>query len=280
MHAMANPVVSKIQLGLELRKLREQTEMPREKIAEVLGSDLSRVSRLENAKGVLQPPELHALLDLFGMPADRRDELEQLAKAARGRAKYRVPDWAQKFTGIEQAASELRTYETELVPGLLQTEAYMREVILAADPMIDDSEVDRLVAGRLARQRRITGNNPLHYSAVINEAVIRRAVGTADVMDEQLRRLLELAETPTVSLYALPFSAGAHAAMGYSFVLLDLPSPIDVRIVYLEDRLSADYLEQPEQIKAYSLTFERLLGSALGPRQTLKLIDEVRLDLR
>lgn len=276
---MANPIVSKIQLSLELRRLREQSGVSRERIAEVLDSDLSRVSRLENAKSALRAPELNALLDLLGVSKDARAELEKLARAARGRSTYRVPDWAQKFAGIEQASSELRTYETELVPGLLQTEPYIRAVTLAANPTRAKAEVDRLVAGRLDRQRRLTGDDPPQYWAVINEAVIRRKVGARDVMDEQLQRLLELAEIPTISLHVLPYSAGAHAAMGYSFVLLQLPPPIDTRIVYLEDLLSADYLDQPEQIRAYNLAFERLLGSALGPRQTLELIDEVRRDL-
>lgn len=276
---MANPIVSKIQLSLELRRFREQSGVSREKMAEVLDSDLSRVSRLENAKGALRAPELHALLDLLGVPKDARAELEQLARAARGRSTYRVPDWAQKFAGIEQAASELRTYETELVPGLLQAEGYMRAVIQAAEPTRTKAEVDRLVAGRLERQRRLTDDNPPQYWAVLNEAVIRRVVGTKDMMDKQLRRLLELTEIPTISLHVLPYSAGAHASMGSSFVLLQLPPPIDARIVYLEDLHSADYLDQPEQIRGYSLAFERLLGSALGPRQTLELIDEVRRDL-
>lgn len=276
---MANPIVSRIQFSLELRKLRERSGVSREAVAEALDSDLSRVSRLENAKGTLRLPELHAVLDLLGVPKDARADLERLARASRGHSTYRVPDWAQKFAGIEQASSALRTYETELVPGLLQTEGYIRAVAVAGNPARGNAEVDRLVAGRLDRQRMLTNDHPPQYWAVINEAVLRRRVGTKNVMEKQLSRLLELAETPTISLHVMPFSAGAHASMGSSFVLVDLPSPIDARIVYLEDLMSADYLEQPEQIKAYSLAFERLLGSALGPRLTVDLIDEVRRNL-
>ncbi|MEV6610597.1 helix-turn-helix transcriptional regulator [Kutzneria sp. NPDC051319] len=272
---MANPVVSKILLGFEMRELRENSSVSREAMAEVLDCDLSKISRIENGKGSLSTLEVKALAELFDLPATRRDRLLGLAKDSRRRTSYRVADWAQKFIGLEQASSEIRSYENELVPGLFQIEDYTRAVTRAADPTRPAREVDRLVAGRAERQGILTGEAPPRIVAVINEAVVRRVVGGSTVMGDQLTRLREIADLPTVELHVLPFIAGAHAAMGSSFVLLQLPDPYDVRIVYLESLTSADYLDQEEQVDACSLTFERLLGSALSTAQTVELIDQV-----
>ena len=276
---MANPVVSKILLGFEMRELRENSSVSREAMAEVLDCDLSKISRIENGKGSLSTLEVKALAELFDLPAKKAEQLKSLARDSRRRTSYRVADWAQKFTGIEQASSEIRSYEHELVPGLFQTEDYTRAVTLAADPTRPAKEVDRLVAGRAERQAILTHEAPPRIVAVINEAVIRRVVGGPAAMREQLSRLQEVSELPTVELHVLPFIAGAHAAMGSSFALLQLPAPYDVPVVYVEYLFGADYFDQEAQVDACSLRFERLLGAALSTVQTVGLIDQVLRDL-
>jgi hypothetical protein len=158
------------------------------------------------------------------------------------------------------------------VPGLFQTEPYIRAVTRAADPTRDPAEVDRLVAIRQERQARLFGDGPPQLWAVINEAVIRRVVGGPDVMREQLARLLELADLPTVSLQVLPFSAGAHAAMGSMFTILRLPEP-GTQVVYLEDLWSAEYVDREPQVAAYNQVFDRLCTSALDAAETKTLIE-------
>ncbi|MFC0433551.1 DUF5753 domain-containing protein [Kutzneria buriramensis] len=145
-----------------------------------------------------------------------------------------------------------RVGQNELVPGLFQTEDHTRAVTPAADPARPAQEVDRLVAGRTERQGLLEHETPPRIVAVLNEAVIYRVVGGNKVMRAQLARLHEVAELPTVELHVLPSITGAHAAMGSSFALLQLPSPYDVRIVYLESLTSADYLDQEEQVDACS----------------------------
>ncbi len=276
----ANPVVSKLLLGIAVRDLREAAQgVRREDLARVLGCDLSKISRIENGKGSLTALEVDALGRLFALGPDQLEQLRGLARDSRRRSTYRVSDWAMKFAGLEQAADAVRTYETELVPGLLQHPDYTRAVTLAADPTRPPAEVDRLVAGRAERQAVLTGDDPPHLIAVINEAVIRRPVGGATAMAAQLGRLVELTELPNVEVHVLPFAVGAHPAMGSSFVVLELPDPFDVRIVYLEDLTTAHYLDHPAQVAGYSLTFERLLGSALGPAETVGLINRVRREL-
>jgi transcriptional regulator with XRE-family HTH domain len=275
MSAMANPVVSKILLGFEMRELRENSSVSREAMAEVLDCDLSKISRIENGKGSLSTLEVKALAELFGLKATKAEQLKALARDSRRRTSYRVADWAQKYAGLEQASSEIRIFENELVHGLFQTEDYTRSVTRAADPTRSASEIDRLVAGRAERQAILDGETPPRIVAVFNEAVIRRVVEGTVRTRVQLTRLLELGDRPNVELHVLPFNAGAHAAMGSSFTLLRLPEPYDVQVAYVEYLFGSDYFDQETQVDACSLRFERLLGAALSTGQTVELIDQV-----
>ena len=272
---MANPVVSKILLGFEMRELRENSSVSREAMAEVLDCDLSKISRIENGKASLTSLEVKALAELFGLKPAKTEKLKALAKDSRRRASYRVADWAQKYAGLEQASSEIRTFENELVPGLFQTEDYTRAVTRAADPTRPPSEVDRLVAGRAERQAILHEEASPRIVAVLNEPVIRRTIEGTINTRAQLARLLEVAELPTVELHVLPFSAGAHASMGSSFTLLRLPEPYNVQVAYVEYLFGSDYFDQEAQVAACSLTFERLLGAALSTAQTVDLIEQV-----
>lgn len=272
---MANPVVSKILLGFEMRELRENSSVSREAMAEVLDCDLSKISRIENGKGSLSTLEVKALAELFGLKATKAEQLKALARDSRRRTSYRVADWAQKYAGLEQASSEIRIFENELVHGLFQTEDYTRSVTRAADPTRSASEIDRLVAGRAERQAILDGETPPRIVAVFNEAVIRRVVEGTVRTRVQLTRLLELGDRPNVELHVLPFNAGAHAAMGSSFTLLRLPEPYDVQVAYVEYLFGSDYFDQETQVDACSLRFERLLGAALSTGQTVELIDQV-----
>jgi hypothetical protein len=183
-----------------------------------------------------------------------------------------VPEWVRAFVGLEAEAAEIKKFEVELVPGLFQTEAYTRAVTRAADPTRNPAEVDRLVAIRQERQARLFGDGPPQLWVVLNEAVIRRAVGGPEVMSEQLGRLRELADLPTVSLQVLPFNAGAHAAMGSSFSILRLPDP-GGQVVYLEDLWSAEYVDREPQVAAYNQVFDRLRTTALDAAETMSLIE-------
>ncbi|OZM72049.1 transcriptional regulator [Amycolatopsis antarctica] len=275
---MGSPVVAKIQLGRLMRRLRTESDLTREDAARTIDCDISKISRVEAGKGSLRTPEVDLLIALYQRD-DLREQAVAMARDARRRTSYRVPDWARDFVGMEADSKEIRTYEAELVPGLLQTPAYTRAVTMAANPQRDADEVDRLVGARAERQARLTGDNPPHLFAVVNEAVVRRVVGGRKTMQDQLGRLLDLAELPTVSLHVLPFTAGAHAGMGTSFVLLALEEPAGVRFVYLEDIASADYLDEEMHVRGYSLVFDRLLGAALGNVETIDLIEQARQDM-
>lgn len=223
----------------------------------------------------MRPAEVRALLDRYGVT--ERDEVLRLARDARRRSTVRVPDWAKTYVGMEADAAEIRTYQTELIPGLLQTEAYARVVTQAADPTRDPREVERLVAARIERQQRLGAADAPLIWAILNEAVIRRQVGDKEITGRQLEHLVAMNTDPNITIQVLPFSAGAHPAMGSSFVHLRLADPPDGETVYLEDLASADYLGRPAQIASYVAVFGMLAHAALDPTASSLLIKSAAL---
>lgn len=270
-----SPTVSRLQLGRELRRLREAAGVSREEAAAELECGTPKISKIETGKATIRAGEVKVLLDRYGV--SDREPLIRLARDARRRVTHHVPDWARTYLGLEAEASELRIYETELIHGLLQTEAYARVVTQAAKPARDPREVERLVAARAERQQCLkSGRAPLIW-AVLNEAVIRRQVGDRGIMGRQLEYLLQLGEEPNITIQILPFSAGAHPAMGSSFVHIRLTDPPDGEIVYLEDMCSADYLDRPQQIADYYTAFGMLASLALDPAASAIMIKDAAL---
>ncbi|MGH3795143.1 MAG: helix-turn-helix domain-containing protein [Pseudonocardiaceae bacterium] len=270
-----SPTVSRLQLGRELRRLREEAGVSRELVAAELECSTSKISKIETGKATIRAGEVKVLLDRYGVTD--RDDVLRLARDARRRAGYRVPDWARTYLGLEAEAAELRIYEAELVHGLLQTEGYARVVTQAANPARDPREVERLVAGRAERQQRLKCERSPLIWAILNEAAIRRQVGDREIMGRQLEHLADLAEDPNITIQILPFSAGAHPAMGSSFVHLRLADPPDAEMIYLEDMASADYLDRPHQVASYYMAFGMLAAAALDPAASTVLIKDAVL---
>lgn len=195
-----------------------------------------------------------------------------MARDARHRCTVRVPDWAKTFVAMEADAAEIRNHQAELVPGLLQTEAYARVVTQAADPTGDPREVEQLVAARIERQQRLRAENAPLIWAILNEAVIRSQVGDKEITGGQLEHLAALSADPNITIQVLPFSAGAHPAMGSSFVHLRLADPPDGEMVSLEDLANADYLDSPAKMAGHLAVFGSLALTALDPAATTTLL--------
>lgn len=278
MPTSSSPTVSRLQLGRELRRLREAAQVSRDEAASELECGVSKISKVETGKATVRAGEVKVLLDRYGVT--EREAVLRLARDARKRSAYRVPDWAKTFVGLEAEAAEIRTYQAELVPGLLQTRDYARLVTRAADPYRDPREIERLVDARVDRQQRLLSDDapPLLW-AIVSEAVIRRIVGDSEVMQGQLLALLSLAERSNVTIQVLPFDAGAHAAMGSSFVHLRLADPPDAEVVYLEDITSADYLDRPAHVTTYYQVFGMLAQVAVSPEKSLLMLDRASKDL-
>lgn len=183
------------------------------------------------------------------------------------------------YIGLETDVASIRTYQAQLLPGLLQTEDYARAVVKATRPTYRPSEVEKIVAVRMARQKVLDKDDPVTLWAVLDEAVVRRLVGGSAVMREQLGQLIEASERPNVTIQVMPYAAGAHAAMEGPFVILGFAAPASPAIVYLEGLTSGLYLESDTEIDDYMLAFDHLRANALGPDQSMALVTAVAKEL-
>jgi transcriptional regulator with XRE-family HTH domain len=268
-------------LAAELRRLRESVDFTGDDVAERLGWSASKVSRLENARQAPRFADVRRLLDLYGVEGNYREQLLQLARDAVRRGWWEafsdaLPEPYASYIGLEIEAEELWQWETQVVPGLLQTEAYAQAVEQRSHSteVIPPSRVDARVVARLERQSVLTRDNPLHLSVVLDEALLLRRYGDAAVMAEQLQRLEELSALPNVTLQVLPLE-GPHPIATGSFTLLQFPLVGGIKfhdVVYIEHLNGCSYLEEETETYRHRLSFERLRAEALGPAESLETI--------
>jgi transcriptional regulator with XRE-family HTH domain len=275
------PPVRRRLLGSALRRLREQGGYTLEDAARILECDRSKISRIETGQRGVRPKELRELLVEYGVDEDRRETLLTIARQAHQAGwwqSYRhvLSDAYQDFIGLEATAASIWTYEAQLIPGLLQTEAYARTIAAASLVGESHEEREQFVQVRLTRQQVLTRDNPLQFWAILSEGALRQMVGGPDVMRTQLRHLAEITTSqPGVNLQVLPFAAGAHAATSGPFVIMKFPEAPDLGVVYLEGQTGGIYLETADEVARYTLVFEHLRASALSTAATVRLIQEV-----
>ena len=273
------PTVRQRRLAQALRELRHEAGLTQDAVAARMGWHTSKLFRLENARSPrVDWLDVKELMDLYGVRSPHREAFIQLAKDARMMGWW--TPYRDVFTGsyvaLEDESSAMRLYCPELVPGLLQTEAYARAVIRAVRPGYDDESVERRVTARLTRQKVLLGRaSPPDLVVVLNEAVLRRLVGDRYVMAAQLEALQAAARQRRVALQVLPFSAGAHASLEGGFVLIQFPGETDPDVVYVEGIMGDLYLESVEEVKRYQSAFERIQAVALSPQETLTLVDKM-----
>ncbi|CAL9637275.1 helix-turn-helix domain-containing protein [Streptomyces sp. enrichment culture] len=275
------PAVRRRKLGAELRALRTGAGLTSGEAARLVGWHQSKVSRIETGASGVKPADLRLLLDAYEV-RDRhlRELLLILAGSEETSGRHRwwhayrgvLPPTYRDFISLESQASAMRTLETTVVPGLLQTAEYARAVTRAAVKDLDEDRLDTLVEVRLARQDVLRSDPPLALSAVLDEAVLRREVGGPGVMARQRRRLIEAARLPQVRLQVLPFTAGAHIGLTGPFVIFSFPSTSDLDVVVLDQLTSSLYLERKEDLMAYSEAFSTLQFHALSPEDSLDYI--------
>ncbi|MEV2276072.1 helix-turn-helix transcriptional regulator [Nocardiopsis sp. NPDC049922] len=277
-----SPSVRRRRLAAELRKLREQAGLTGAVAAKTLGWQHSKITRIERADQGINQPDLAKLLDLYNA-ADRcyRDALMQLAKEARQRgwwSDYRDVFGPGALPDFEAEASTIRTFEAQVITGLLQTPDYAAAIFRggAAHPA---NVVERHVQARLERQRILEGVHPAKLYAILDEGALRRVVGGPDVMREQLQHLINSATRHNIDLRVLPFTAGAHAAMLGSFILLDFEDPLDQTLAFTESVTTSQFLEEPHQIERHNDVYGHLQGSALLPGPSVEFIEQVMRDV-
>jgi transcriptional regulator with XRE-family HTH domain len=279
------PTVQRMLVGARLRRLRTEMELTREEAAEAIRASEWKIHRLENGQVGFKERDMVDLLRLYEVtdPEEVADFLA-LAREANTPGWWQhygdvLPSWFRTYVDLEAAAVLIRTYEGQFVPGLLQTDDYMRAVVQGAHLEDSSEEVGRRVRLRMARQIVLTREQPPRLWAVVDEAALRRPVGGRDVMRGQLERLIEASKLPNVTLQVLPFDAGAHPAMVGSFSILRFPEQELPDVVYLEHLTSAVYLNKPEEVDQYLHVMESICVRAAAPDRTAELLDKILEEL-
>jgi transcriptional regulator with XRE-family HTH domain len=276
------PTVLRILLGTQLRRLRESRGITAAAAATAIHGSESKISRMELGRNAVRGVDVVNLLDLYGITSAReREALLVLAGQANQQGWWHhsqdlLPSWFQPYLGLEESAELIRSYDTQFVPGLLQTDEYSRAVYeLAGYPRED---TDRRVGVRKERQQRFA-SGALRLRAVIDEIALRRPVGTTDVMRRQLEHLLAVADQPRTTIQVTPFGTGAsHAAPG-SFSILSFAAE-DLRdVVYVEQLGSALYLDKRADVDRYVQAMDLIATTSTSPDQTKEFLRAAVADL-
>jgi transcriptional regulator with XRE-family HTH domain len=275
------PTVLRILLGAQLRRLREAKGITLEEAGHKIRASHSKMSRLELGRVGFKDRDVADLLTEYGVHDEQeRDMLRSLARQANAQGWWHVyadimASWFEAYVGLEEAASTVRAYEVQFVPGLLQTEAYARAVTMLGYADAPPEEIDRRVNLRLARQKLLDGDDPLQLWAVVDEALLRRPLGGVAVMREQVRHLIELTSMRNVTLQVIPFYSGGHAAAGGPFSILRFAQPDLPDVVYLEQLTSALYLDKRDDVDHYLAVMERLCLEAEPAASTPEILNKI-----
>jgi len=274
------PTVRRMLVGSRLRRLRTEAGLTREEAGARIRASEWKIHRLENGQVGFKERDVVDLLTLYGVkdPGEVAAIVGMALEANDTGWWHRygdvLPQWFRAYVDLEQAATLIRTYEGQFIPGLLQTEDYMRAVMGGALAETTE-EIERRVELRRARQTVLERPNPPRLWAVVDEAALRRPIGGARVMRAQMERLLEYAELPSVVLQVLPFGVGAHPAMVGAFSILrfadeDLPD-----VVYVEHLTNALYLDKRDDVEHYLHVMESISVRGEAPGRTAEILEEL-----
>ena len=277
--AADSPTMRRRRLARELTRLREGHGMTIRQAAGALEWDPSKLSRVEGLQRGIIVRDVRRLLDLYGLQDEaQREALFELARQARQKGWWQayadvMPGEYATLIGMEAEAAEIRTWQPDLVHGLLQTEDYARAVIRAGRPGDTAAEVDRRVEIRMTRQHILDRPDPPRIRVVLNEGAVRRVVGGREVMRAQLVQLAAARDRATVMVQVLPFTAGEHPAMASGpFDLLEFGQAADRGAVTLETMTGSLSLESDADLRQYADAFGFLQAAALGPRETRDML--------
>jgi hypothetical protein len=263
-------------LAAEMLALRGA--IPREKVFADTGVSEGALLKMEKARTRPQKRTMITLLDYYGATPEKREELLDLWQHASRTSELEpieesLPENYKTFIAFESDAAELWAFEGFFVPGLLQTEAYARAVIRSQLPEQSDEGIEARVEVRMRRRAALSRSSAVRLWAILDEAALRRIVGSPTVMREQLEHLAAIGRPGnTVTLQVIPFGAGAHTGMTGSFLVMDFHHP-DPPLVYTENYSGGLFLESPEDVDRYRANFHRLSAQALSPEATAQMIE-------
>jgi hypothetical protein len=275
------PTVRRMLVGGQLRRLRTEADLSREQAGQAIRASEWKIHRLENGQVGFKERDIIDLLRLYGVTdADEVAAFLLLTREANSPGWWQhygdvLPRWFRTYVDLESAATLIRTYEGQFIPGLLQTDDYMRAVVQGGELDQSSDEVGRRVRLRMARQIVLTREQPPRLWAVVDEAALRRPVGGREVMRGQLERLIEATKLPNVTLQVLPFEAGAHPAMLGAFSILRFADRALPDVVYLEHLTNAVYVDKRDEVERYLDVMEFVCVASEPPARTVQLLERV-----
>jgi transcriptional regulator with XRE-family HTH domain len=270
-----SPTIRRRRLGVELRRHREAMGVTIDVVADRLGCSTSKVSRIETGHTSVTPSDVQNILDIYGVSDSIKAELVQIAREARQKGWWHPYSTVLTgaYVGLEAAARSIRSFEQQVVPGLLQSEEYAIAMIRAARLDDPEEEIARRVRVRMERQALLTQDDPIDLRVVLDEAVLSRPVGGDAVMRDQFMRLVEVAQLPNVMLQILPFAAGAHAGMDGTFVILEFEEEGDADVVFIDNATGGLFLEKAEELRKYGSIFDDVQAAALRPEESIDMLE-------
>lgn len=280
----SSPTVWRRWLAFEIKRMRQKAGLSQAAVAMAIGSQVPKVSLIESGQRNIREKDLDKLLRLFEVPEHLWDDYFTAAKRAHEKGwweiyddEHTLPDWLQQFIGLEQGAQRLRTYEPAVFPGLLQIPEYAYTVLHGTSPAFSQAKIERLVEVRIRRQEALLRDNkPLRFSAIVDEAVLRRVVGNSEIMRSQLQHVTSVVrQYDNIGLQVVPFSGGgAYEATYGAFAILTFGWLTDPGVVYLERPSNAEFLESLAGTDEYSVLFQRLCDLALSPSQSVEMLQQ------
>jgi hypothetical protein len=274
---MAGPTVRRIQLGRELLRLRDAAGVSPVEARAAIGCSKSRFEHIERGRNVPNKAELVVLVrDTYhaGHAVAALEEIRDEASKRGWWSTYALPEWLAVYVGLEHDATEVRELALESIPGLLQTEGYMR-TLLTIDVRFSETEVNKRLPARLQRQERLTGDEPLTLTAVVSEAALFRCAHDRRVATDQLSQLLERATWPNIDLRVLPFEAGLHVGMNGPFSLLSFPDDLLADIAYHEYPVGGHIIDNQSIVSQLDTLFNELRSQTLGASESLAMIAQL-----
>ncbi|MFI6099153.1 helix-turn-helix domain-containing protein [Lentzea sp. NPDC051213] len=263
---MSDPTFRQVRLGEALKRLREHAGLSQREAAYRLRYNYQKLSRIENG----QLPDYHglrAMLDLYGvLVAEEAPFIDMWERACeKGWWHAYGPD-SGGYISLEHDAIRVREFQLGYIPGLLQTERYMRTVFLGWQVQRSRKWIEDQIAIRMRRQQRLVGDDPLEFYAVIAENAFRHADR------EQLLHINEIAWLPNVTVQALPDAVGINEGHNGSFIALDFAYPGEMSVLYVEHPAGSTHVEDVERVKATKLLFKHLSKLALTPDESAEWI--------
>jgi transcriptional regulator with XRE-family HTH domain len=281
MSTSGSPPVRRRRLAAELRRLRAGTGKTAEEVGKALGFSKAKISRYEISQGGLKPGDVARLLEFYGVQGNQREQLLALAEEATQKGWWEaysdvLTEGHLAFIGLEAEATSILEWQINVVPGLLQTEQYAREILTGYHEVatISPRAIQRRLETRLTRQQLLTRDEPLEYVALVDESVLYRQRGDRSVMRAQLQRLAGISEMPNVTIRVVPLKRN-HGLAVDSFVILQFGEAHDTTlhdVVSLEHLINELYVEGDTDTYEFRRAFDHLVGESLPPQESRDLI--------